>query len=108
VVDQLTKKLLGLARRCVKARPVGRFCVLVKRTLLPTSCLPSGQRSPILCLDEARLTSPDPPEIGTIHYSRFTILDEKTLLFLGDFDGEFSRSMADLAGHARPVNAWLS
>lgn len=25
--------------------------------------------------------------IGTIHSSRFTILDEKTLLFLGDFDG---------------------
>ena len=27
--------------------------------------------------------------IGTIHYSRFTVLSEKTLLFLGDFDGEF-------------------
>jgi hypothetical protein len=41
--------------------------------------------------------------IGTIHYSRFTVLSEKTLLFLGDFDGEFSRLMADLAGYAGPV-----
>jgi hypothetical protein len=29
--------------------------------------------------------------IGTIHYSRFTVLSEKTLLFLGDFDGEFGQ-----------------
>jgi hypothetical protein len=41
--------------------------------------------------------------IGTIHYSRFTVLSEKTLLFLGDFDGEFSRLMADLANAAGPV-----
>lgn len=38
--------------------------------------------------------------VGTIHYGRFTVLSEKTLLFLGDFDGEFGRLMADLAGHA--------
>src|SRR5450631_1583734 len=42
-------------------------------------------------------------DIGTIHYSRFTILSDKTLLFLGDFDGEFKRLMADLAKHAGPV-----
>src|SRR5260370_42608727 len=41
--------------------------------------------------------------IGTIHYSRFTVLSDKTLLFLGDFDGEFSRLMADLAKHAGPA-----
>ena len=41
--------------------------------------------------------------IGTIHYSRFTILSEKTLLFLGDFDGEFSELMGELAKHAGPV-----
>jgi hypothetical protein len=41
--------------------------------------------------------------IGTIHYSRFTILSEKTLLFLGDFDGEFGQLMADLAKAAGPV-----
>jgi hypothetical protein len=35
--------------------------------------------------------------IGTIHYSRFTVLSEKTLLFLGDFDGEFAELMAALA-----------
>ncbi|MGA7412076.1 MAG: hypothetical protein WBW33_16485 [Bryobacteraceae bacterium] len=38
--------------------------------------------------------------IGTIHYSRFAILSDKTLLFLGDFDGEFSQLMTDLAVHA--------
>jgi hypothetical protein len=37
--------------------------------------------------------------IGTMHYSRFTVLSDKTLLFLGDFDGEFSELMADLAKH---------
>src|ERR1019366_10608532 len=42
-------------------------------------------------------------EIGTIHYSRFTVLSEKTLLFLGDFDGEFEQLMADLARLAGPV-----
>ena len=35
--------------------------------------------------------------IGTVHYSRFAFLSEKTLLFLGDFDGEFGQLMADLA-----------
>ena len=39
--------------------------------------------------------------IGTIHSSRFTILSEKTLLFLGDFDGEFGQLMADLAKRRR-------
>jgi hypothetical protein len=41
--------------------------------------------------------------IGTVHYSRFTLLSEKTLLFLGDFDGEFDRLMADLARLVGPV-----
>jgi hypothetical protein len=41
--------------------------------------------------------------IGTVYSSRFTILDEKTLLFLGDFDGEFGRLMTDLAKPAGPV-----
>lgn len=41
--------------------------------------------------------------IGTIHYSRFTVLSDKTLLFLGDFDGEFSQLMADLAKTTGPV-----
>ena len=41
--------------------------------------------------------------IGTIHYSRFAILSDKTLLFLGDFDGEFSQLMTDLAVHAGRV-----
>jgi hypothetical protein len=41
--------------------------------------------------------------IGTIHSSRFTVLNEKTLLFLGDFDGEFGPLMAGLARTAGPV-----
>jgi hypothetical protein len=41
--------------------------------------------------------------VGTVHYSRFTVLSEKTLLFLGDFDGDFGRLMADLAKTAGPV-----
>jgi hypothetical protein len=41
--------------------------------------------------------------IGTIHASRFTVLDEKTLLFLGDFDGEYSPLMTDLAKRAGSV-----
>ncbi len=41
--------------------------------------------------------------IGTIHYSRFTVLSERTLLFLGDFDGEFRQLMAGLAKAAGPV-----
>jgi hypothetical protein len=41
--------------------------------------------------------------IGTVHYSRFTVLSEKTLLFLGDFDGEFGSLMAHLAKQAGPV-----
>ena len=41
--------------------------------------------------------------IGTVHYSRFTVPSEKTLLFLGDFDGEFGQLMADLAKLAGPV-----
>jgi hypothetical protein len=41
--------------------------------------------------------------IGTVHYSRFTVLSEKTLLFLGDFDGEFDQLMVELARLAGPV-----
>jgi hypothetical protein len=41
--------------------------------------------------------------VGTIHYSRCTVLSDKTLLFLGDFDGEFAQLMADLAKTAGPV-----
>jgi hypothetical protein len=41
--------------------------------------------------------------MGTIHYSRFTVLSEKTLLFLGDFDGEFRQLFGELAKHAGPV-----
>jgi len=41
--------------------------------------------------------------IGRVHYSRFTVLSEKTLLFLADFDGDFDQLMADLAERSGPV-----
>ena len=41
--------------------------------------------------------------IGTVHYSRFAQLSDKTLLFLADFDGEFGPLMLALAKHAGPV-----
>jgi hypothetical protein len=41
--------------------------------------------------------------IGTIHYSRFTVLSDKTLLFLGDFDGEFVQLMTSFTRDAGPV-----
>lgn len=41
--------------------------------------------------------------IGTVHYSRFTVLSDRTLLFLGDFDGEFGPLMTELARRAGPV-----
>jgi hypothetical protein len=42
-------------------------------------------------------------KIGTIHYSRFTVLSDKTLLFLGDFDGEYGPLMADVAECSGPL-----
>jgi hypothetical protein len=42
-------------------------------------------------------------KIGRVHYSLFTVLSERTLLFLGDFDGEFDHLMTDLAKLSGPV-----
>lgn len=41
--------------------------------------------------------------MGTVHYSRFTVLSEKTLLFLGEFDGELGTILSDYAKQAGPV-----
>jgi len=41
--------------------------------------------------------------IGTVHYSRFAVLSEKTLLFVVDFDGGFGQLMADLDKRAGSV-----
>jgi len=41
--------------------------------------------------------------MGTVHYSRFTVLSERTLLFLGEFDGELGTIMSDYAKQAGPV-----
>ncbi len=40
---------------------------------------------------------------GAVHASRFAILDERSLLFLGDFDGEFAPLITDLGKTAGPV-----
>jgi hypothetical protein len=41
--------------------------------------------------------------IGTVHYSRFVVLSEKTLLFLADFDGKVDEFLGDVAKNAGPV-----
>ena len=41
--------------------------------------------------------------IGTVHYSRFAALNDKTLLFLADFDGDFGPLVLELAKRAGPV-----
>jgi hypothetical protein len=41
--------------------------------------------------------------IGTIHYSRFTLLSDRTLLLLGDFDGELGELMSSYAKQAGPL-----
>ncbi len=41
--------------------------------------------------------------IGTIHSSRFTVLNENTLIFIEDFDGELSELTRELARLAGPV-----
>jgi hypothetical protein len=41
--------------------------------------------------------------LGTVHYSRFTVLSDKTLLLLADFDGEVGQLMLELARQAGPV-----
>jgi hypothetical protein len=41
--------------------------------------------------------------VGTVHYSRFVVLSEKTLIFLADFDGKLDKFLGDLAKNAGPV-----
>lgn len=41
--------------------------------------------------------------IGTVHYSRFTVLSDRTLLFLAEFDGDVGPLMLELVRRARPV-----
>ncbi|WP_291994095.1 hypothetical protein [Candidatus Accumulibacter sp. ACC003] len=40
---------------------------------------------------------------GTVHYSRFVVLSDKTLLFLADIDGEVAEFLGHLAKQAGPV-----
>jgi hypothetical protein len=41
--------------------------------------------------------------IGSVHYSRFVILGDNTLVFIADIDGEADELIADLAKSAGPV-----
>jgi hypothetical protein len=41
--------------------------------------------------------------IGSVHYSRFLPLDDETLLFLADIDGDLEKLSQDLATAAGPV-----
>jgi hypothetical protein len=41
--------------------------------------------------------------LGAVYFPHFAIQDEDTLLYLGDFDGEFAEFMAALAKAAGPV-----
>jgi hypothetical protein len=41
--------------------------------------------------------------IGTIHYSRFIVLSERTVLFLADFDGELEKLLRGLAQQIGPA-----
>lgn len=41
--------------------------------------------------------------IGTVHYSRFTVLSDRTLLFLAEFDGDVGPLMLELVKRAGPV-----
>lgn len=41
--------------------------------------------------------------LGSIHYSRFLALDDETLLFLADIDGDLDKLSGDLAKSAGPV-----
>jgi hypothetical protein len=65
----------------------------------PTDAKAVAQELPPLMPDLFRAED----TIGTVHYSRFTVLSDRTLLFLGDFDGDFGPLMRDLARRAGPV-----
>ena len=41
--------------------------------------------------------------VGSVHYSRFLPLDDGTLLFLADIDGDEEKLIGDLANSAAPV-----
>ena len=41
--------------------------------------------------------------VGTVHYSRFTKLSDKTMLFLADYDGARDDLLRALARHVGPV-----
>src|SRR5246127_1833475 len=41
--------------------------------------------------------------LGTVYSSRFTILNENTLIFIGEFDGEFGQLITELANRTGPV-----
>jgi hypothetical protein len=65
----------------------------------PADAKPLAEELPPLMPDLFRAED----AIGTVHYSRFTVLSDKTLLFLADFDGDFGPLILELARRAGPV-----
>jgi hypothetical protein len=65
----------------------------------PADAKALAQELPLLMPDLFRAED----AIGTVHYSRFAMLSDRTLLFLGDFDGDFGPLMLALAERAGSV-----
>jgi hypothetical protein len=74
-------------------------CTLSFPLKSPADAKALGQELPSLMSDLFQAED----AIGTVHYSRFTVLSDRTLLFLADFDGEFGPLMRELARRAGPV-----
>lgn len=84
--------------------PTGRTGVQSHLTIAfplksPADAKALSQKLPPLMPDLAKAAD----AIGTVHYSRFVVLSEKTLLLLADFDGELEALLGSLAKRAGPV-----
>ena len=65
----------------------------------PADATTLAQKLPLLMPDAFKALD----VIGTVHYSRFVVLSEKTLLFLADYEGALEKFFQDLAQHIGPV-----
>jgi hypothetical protein len=65
----------------------------------PADAKAIAQELPPLMPDSAKAQD----AIGSVHYSRFLPLDDETLLFLADIDGDLAKLSQDLAKSAGPV-----
>jgi hypothetical protein len=84
--------------------PVGRSGIQSHLTLTfpmktPADAQALAQKLPSLMPDVLKAAE----AIGTVHYSRFIVLSERTVLFLADFDGELEKLLRGLAQQIGPV-----